>query len=224
MDFADRFVTVADPLAAFEQTYFELGALAVLAASYPDLTAFSLAGWRFQDLQRHVTELLHEYAAVAEGVEYSPPIHVEWGLAMATAANRARTAFRRRGYVAERAPTPIGIQPGSVVVQHVVNELTVHCWDLATMMNRRNFFPDWLPERCQLSWQAFFDTYGRPAHNFDPEQPAPPDATPTTRLAAYLGRKIPDLPVVLIRPGETPEVRNLLYQKLGRVPRSRSPF
>jgi uncharacterized protein (TIGR03086 family) len=222
MDFADRYVTVADPLAAFDQTLFELAGLAMLAGSDIMPVTNPLAGWSFDQLLRHITELLHENAALAEGVEYSPPIHVEWAMAITGAGVRARSAFRRRGYVVERAPTPLGIHPGSVVIQHVVNELAVHCWDLATSLNRRNHFPDWLPERCQASWQVFFDTYGRPAHNFEPEQPAPPDATATTRLAAYLGRKIPDMPVVLVRPGETADDRKRAHQRRTRAPRGRS--
>ncbi len=210
MDFAHRYVTVADPLTAFKETCFELAGLSFACRFREGPKVVPLQGWGVDELQRHIVELLHESAAVAEGDgEMAPHLGDDYLSALSRGLSRAHKAFHRRGYLGERRPTPIGLQPGAVVVQHVVNELVVHTWDLATSMNVRLKYPDWLPERSLLSWQAFFDTFGRPAHNFDPEQPAPPNATAATKLAAYLGRKVPDIPAVVSSPGAPPRLSAL---------------
>src|SRR5688572_30816224 len=201
MNFADRFVTVANPLAAYKEIHIDLGATRVAAAIVGSISADPvgepLRGWSFDALLHHVDEFLFEVAAAvgAEPADAWPPgpsVHRD-------SATRLFRAFHRPGYVGERRPTPLGIQPGAVMIQYVINELAAHSWDFSTALNRRNQLPDWLVERSLLSWQVFFETFGRPAAHFDPERPAPPNATAATRLAAFLGREIPDSPVVLWR-------------------------
>ncbi len=203
MDFADRFVTVANPLKAFTEAYTDLiGAklVAQMIGSFStDPIVVPVRGWSLDALLRHLNEFLLEIAAAVEEPGVAETLDVE---EFHSGAMRVYRAFHRPHYVGERRPTPLGVQPGSVMIQYVINELVAHSWDFTTAINRRNRLPDWLAERCLLSWQVFFETFGRPAEHFDPERPPPPNPTVLTRLAAYLGREVPDTPVVLWRDPE----------------------
>jgi hypothetical protein len=77
-------------------------------------------------------------------------------------------------------------------VQHVVNELIVHGWDLARGTGQgADIAPAWAGD-CLRSWEAFFAEYPREqlTYNFGPEREAPVVASPTDRVAAYLGRRV----------------------------------
>jgi hypothetical protein len=194
MDFADRFVTVAKPLVAFDQVHIDLVALRIgtmLASTRLSTIHVPIRGWSLDALLHHIDEFLNE---VTVAVDAPAGLMEREG-----SLNRLHKAFHRPGYVHERGPTPLGIQPGAVMIQYVVNELVAHSWDLSTAINSRCLLPDWLVERCLLSWKVYFDTFGRPAEHFDPEREAPPNASAATILAAFLGREIPDTPMVLWR-------------------------
>lgn len=199
MSFADRFVTVANPLAAYKEVHVDLVAsrltATIIASIRDDPIRVPVRGWSPDALLHHLDEFLHEVVAEVEPELPDPWAHVQ----RESSSIRLFKAFHRPGYVGERGPTPLGIQPGAVMIQYVINELAAHSWDFSTAINRRNCLPDWLAERALLSWKVFFETFGRPAKHFDPERPAPPNATAATRLAAFLGREIPDSPVVLWR-------------------------
>lgn len=189
--FADRYVTVADPLKIFDDVYIQVIAVVFASTVLKKITP-PPGDWTFERLQLHFVEILAEYGALAAGE--APPSEVEptddLNKAFAAAGRKARNAFKRPGYLHEVAETPLGPQPGSVVVQHVINELVTHSWDMGRCLDRTPKFPDWLPERCQLSWSVFFEEYGRPEVNFEPEQVAPAGASSLDRLAAFLGRKV----------------------------------
>jgi uncharacterized protein (TIGR03086 family) len=188
IDFADRYVTLPDPLDAYDEAIYEVTGLLFGAMNHPGAPTGS---WSFDDLRQHVVQLCDQYAALAEGVAEPPPDRgTDYVLAFGDAARRARHAFRQPDYLYAREETPIGLMPGSATVQHVVNELVVHAWDIAHAIGREVRVPDDIIDRCRLSWQVYFETYGRPEFNFDPEKPAPPDASAADRLAAYLGRTV----------------------------------
>ena len=100
----------------------------------------------------------------------------------------ARVAFARPGYLDTVAATPIGAQPGAVLLQHVVNELLMHACDLAAVLGETPDLPDELYGRSEASWAAFFAEFGRPASDFAAARPAAEQATAAERLGAYLGR------------------------------------
>jgi uncharacterized protein (TIGR03086 family) len=181
-DFATRYVTLPDPLGAFDDVYYEVTGLLFAAGQHPEAPDWLLS---------HVVELCDEYAAVAEGSPEPPPDRgADHVAAFAEAGRRARHAFREEDYLESDHLTPIGILPGSVTVQHVVNELVAHAWDIAHAIGAELHLPDELFDRVQESWQVFFETFGRPELNFEPEQLAPEDASAADRLAAYLGRTV----------------------------------
>jgi len=187
-DFADRYVTLPDPVDAFDEAYYDITGLMFASMNHPGAP---MGSWSFDRLREHIVQVCDEYAALAEGVvEPVPDRGTDYVQAFSDAARRARHAFLQPDYLHAREETPIGLMPGSATVQHVVNELVSHGWDLAHAMGTQIRVPDDIIDRCRMSWEVFFETFGRPAFNFDPEQPAPPGACAADRLAAYLGRPI----------------------------------
>jgi uncharacterized protein (TIGR03086 family) len=77
------------------------------------------------------------------------------------------------------------------MVQHVINELLVHGWDLAKATGQPTAPATDLAEEALLVVHAWF---GNPRQTpetwFAPQQPAPPGASAADRLAAYLGRVV----------------------------------
>ncbi len=196
-DFADRYVTIDDPIPAFDQVVEAVAALLAAADEASAPNAAMPLDWSFDRLRYHFVETLERYTAVADGgpepaegspVTDHPPHSATDFLAAAT---RARRAFSRPDVINGVLHTQIGPQAGRVVFQHVLNELVIsHAWDLARALDRQVMLPHALVEQCQASWRQFFSEFGRPAVNVEPECPVPANASATDRLAAYLGRPV----------------------------------
>ncbi|WP_186316123.1 TIGR03086 family metal-binding protein [Catellatospora sichuanensis] len=186
----DGYLTLDDPPAAYDTITAEVGALAGTVPPQRMDDPTPCADWTVRRLLRHLAFIHDRYATLAEGApppdeepDYPDPV-----AAFGEHAARARVAFRRPGYLTEVAPTPIGPQPGAVTVQHVVNELTVHGWDLARALGASTDLSPELARRALASWRSFLDDMPRTGDPFGPERPAPAGATEADRLAAYLGR------------------------------------
>jgi len=194
-DFADRYVTLTDPLRAYDDVVEAVRLLAERTSPAQYAAPTPCSAWTVLDVLNHLVETLDRYGALARGVPpvegevcvYENPIEMFPAMAAST-----RAAFAVRGYLDEVAPTPIGEQPGRSVVQHVVNELIVHGWDLARGTGQgSDIAPAWAGPALR-SWEAFFAEYPREGltFNFGAEQLPPGDASPTDRVAAYLGREV----------------------------------
>lgn len=194
-DFADRYVTVDDPLRAFDDV---VEAVRLLVEKTPGdrLDAPTpCSDWPVRVVLDHLVETLDTYGALARGVQptegglssYDDPA----GMFPAMAAS-TRAAFAVPGYLETVAPTPIGDQPGKAVVQHVINELVVHGWDLGRGSGQGGDVAPAYAGAVLRSWQAFFAEFPREqlAFNFGPPNPAWETATGTDKVAAYMGRTL----------------------------------
>ncbi|HZE38454.1 MAG TPA: TIGR03086 family metal-binding protein [Stackebrandtia sp.] len=152
--------------------------------------------WNVRQLLCHLVFINERYAIVAEREATPPfeqPTYPDVGAAFATWSARAREAFRQPGFLGEVMPTPIGEQSGSVVVQHVLNELVAHSWDLARGLGEpTDLVPD-LAEAALRSWKVAFAEFGEPPRTpsvIDTVKPVPANASAADRLAAWLGREV----------------------------------
>lgn len=186
----DGYLTLDEPLAAYDRITAEVGALACTVTPQQMGDPTPCDGWTVRRLLRHLAFINDRYATLAEGapIPEDEPDYTDPVAAFAGHAARARAAFGRPGYLTEVAPTPIGPQPGAVTVQHVVNELTTHGWDLARALGTSTDVAPDLARRVLASWRAFLDGRPRDGGPFGAERPAPAGATEADRLAAYLGR------------------------------------
>ncbi|GIG65757.1 TIGR03086 family metal-binding protein [Phytomonospora endophytica] len=191
-DFADRYVTEPDPMAAYERLVDTVEAL--LASVRPEQMddPTPCGDWDVRRVIAHLADTTDVYATLASTGEIpeDTPTYEDPIAAFPIQAARAREAFNAPGYLTEVRPTPIGPQPGSVAVQHVVNELLTHSWDLAKGLGTStDLVPD-IATRSLESWKVFFADYPREAmgFNFDEEHETAEGMTEADRVAAYLGR------------------------------------
>ena len=193
-DFVERYATLADPLAAYDETVAAVGAVVRATGIDQFVRPTPCGDWDVHRILDHLVETMDIYGDLARGRQpqefeerrYDDPV-----AAFDVIAGRTRSAFAAAGYLDTVAETPIGLQPGRVVVQHVVNELVAHGWDLARGTGQdANLVPD-IAADVLASWQAFLGTWDRAGNsNFGDEQPAPDGATAADRVAAYLGRVV----------------------------------
>jgi uncharacterized protein (TIGR03086 family) len=66
----------------------------------------------------------------------------------------------------------------------------MHSWDLHRSQGRSVELPDELLALCRALVESAPEDMLRRPGGFGPAQPAPPDATPTARLMAFLGRSV----------------------------------
>ncbi|NUT37864.1 MAG: TIGR03086 family protein [Hamadaea sp.] len=194
-DFAERYVTVDDPLRAYDDVVEAVRLLVEQTPADRFGATTPCSDWSVRMILDHLVETLDSYGALARGVppaegvlaSYEDPVGTFPAMAAST-----RAAFAVPGFLATVAPTPIGELPGKAVVQHVINELVVHGWDLARGSGRGGDVTPAYADAVLRSWQAFFADFPREelAFNFGPANPAWESAVGTDRVAAYLGRPL----------------------------------
>jgi uncharacterized protein (TIGR03086 family) len=151
--------------------------------------------WRVHDLLNHLVLVNLVYVAKIEERpapdESADVLGDDPAGAFRASADLARVAFSRPGVLDLPCALPWGSVPGYVIVQHVVNELVVHGWDLAKATRQStDLVPD-IAAEALAAWRAWLG--GRPRHDggmFAPPRPAPVNACAADRLAAYLGREL----------------------------------
>jgi uncharacterized protein (TIGR03086 family) len=193
-DFVDRYATLADPIAAYDEVVVTVGGLVERTSVDQFRLPTPCDGWTVRKILDHLVEVVDMYGDLARGVmpqegeerHYDDPV-----AAFPVMAGRTRSAFAAPGYLDTVADTPIGAQPGRAVVQHVVNELVTHGWDLARATGQGTNLVPRIATAVLASWQAFLGRWDRADNpNFAAERLAPAGATPADRVAAYLGRAV----------------------------------
>jgi uncharacterized protein (TIGR03086 family) len=194
-NFATRFVTTCDVLSGYDQVVAYVERL-IGQASERYTAPTPCAQWTVRDLVCHLAFVNHRYAEVAEESEHPPfsqRSYPDPAAAFGEWAQRARVAFRQPGFLDKVITTPIGAQPGAVVVQHVLNELLVHGWDLAKALGQpTDFLPD-LARQSLTSWREVYTEMGEPPRSpatIDTPRAVTGSATSLDQLAAYMGRDI----------------------------------
>ncbi|MGW1792198.1 TIGR03086 family metal-binding protein [Streptomyces tubercidicus] len=149
------------------------------------------AGWTVRQLLGHMVWENLMATSIAEGTPRTDHTADHLGddhrAAFVDSVDAARTAFTGSGML-HRTYGPYEA-PGAMIVQQVVVELLAHGWDLA----RATGAPTGLaPETAAETLAAARRIYGAAPRtegsSFAPERPAPPGASATDRLAAFLGR------------------------------------
>jgi uncharacterized protein (TIGR03086 family) len=102
-----------------------------------------------------------------------------------------RAAFAELGVLERVVPTPLGEQQASFYVHMRINELLAHGWDIAAATGQSTDLAPELAEEALAMWQARLGDKPRDGMPFGPARPAPADATAADRLAAFLGRAVP---------------------------------
>ncbi|PZR79685.1 MAG: TIGR03086 family protein [Candidatus Aeolococcus gillhamiae] len=150
------------------------------------------AGWDVQALLDHLVSVNCVYGALIRGDP--PPRHDPRHVprtGFGYTGGDLLEAFSAPGALQRGVATPLGELPGSVLAQHVVNELVVHGWDLARTLGQPT---DLVPEVAShvlatlTEWKPIFRHLGEACQG--DEQPAPHGAAALDRVAAILGRTV----------------------------------
>jgi uncharacterized protein (TIGR03086 family) len=193
-DFVVRYVTLSDPLAAYDAVVAAVGELVAKTSIDQYAAPTPCDDWTVHKIVDHLVETMDVYGDLARGImpqEGEERRYDDPAAAYATIAAKTRAAFASPGYLDAVADTPIGPQPGRVVVQHVVNELVTHGWDLARGTGQDCDLVPPIAEAVLASWRAFLGGVDRAEMiNFEAERTAPAGATAADRVAAYLGRSV----------------------------------
>jgi uncharacterized protein (TIGR03086 family) len=157
--------------------------------------------WTVRQLVNHLVLGMNWFAGIALGEHTGRPSPearaTDWLRddprgAFAAAVTRMLDAFSAPGFAEKTFATPIGDNPGTVLVEMRTTELLVHGWDLARATGQdSSALPQDTAERTLQDVRTRFGGAPRqPGGMFGTEQPAPAEALATDRLAAFLGRPI----------------------------------
>lgn len=148
-----------------------------------------------KSLLNHVIAGNRRFTAIAEGAPAtSVPAMGDFFTDDAVAPYRESAAALSAAWadpaaLERTAQLPFGDFPGEFALGIHVVEAVVHTWDLAKATGQPT---DIDPELCDAAWQRTKDldeTFRGPGRPFGPPVAPPPDATPTERLVAWLGRQ-----------------------------------
>jgi uncharacterized protein (TIGR03086 family) len=105
------------------------------------------------------------------------------------ASSEMLKAWREPGALDRTVQTLLGAMPAQMLIGMLTMDNLVHGWDLARATGQsENLDPEMATQILGMVRQANLPRgEGAP---FKPEQPAPPDAIPEQKLAAYLGRTV----------------------------------
>jgi uncharacterized protein (TIGR03086 family) len=183
------------PEAVLDQLHRALDAFGALVDGVPDgawASTTPCPGWTVADLVGHVVTGNHLFAAALEGGD-PPPSGEPRPAAYRESATALRSAFVRPGALERDVSIPAGTMPAAVALHIRITELLVHGWDLARATGRSTaVLPDDLAARELEFTRGALDRLPPGRSPFAPPQPAPDDAPAIDRLAALLGRALPD--------------------------------
>jgi len=155
--------------------------------------------WTVRDVIKHITGGATMFAVCVE--EGSVPDDLLGKLmggdnlgddfvgAWEAASGRALAAFEAPGALDKMVKLPFGEMPAGVAINIAVFDVLTHAADIASATNQTIEDTDLIETALEVGHQMISPDLRVPGV-FDPEQPAPEDATPTVRLLAFAGRKV----------------------------------
>jgi uncharacterized protein (TIGR03086 family) len=154
-------------------------------------------GWDVRTLLGHILAVVRraalagdgEPAASADVVDVRPDTVVR---AFDTAAAQARSAWDRPAALTGAVAGPWGRLPAPVALSGFVLELTAHAWDLAAGIGDRRPLDPELATTALGAAVRLVPPELRDGRAFGPPVAAPSGADAGARLAAYLGRRLPE--------------------------------
>lgn len=156
----------------------------------------NLEDWSLRDVVGHATGSATKMVTLIEGgkVRGGPSDPADW-VCDDPAARLRELATRLRDVLAgadlnAMRPSPMGEAPLHQVLGFPVSDLAVHSWDLHRSQGRTVELPDGLLALCRGLVESAPENMLRRPGGFGPARPAPPGATPTAALMAYLGRSV----------------------------------
>lgn len=156
----------------------------------------NLEGWSLRDLVGHVTGSAAKVATLVEDGEIwdrpSPPS--DWicddpAARLRELATRLKDALPSADLDGMRT-SPEGEVPLRRALTYPVADLAMHAWDIHRSQGRLIELPAGLLGLCRGLVESVPEGMLRRPGGFGPARTAPPEATPTARLMAFVGRSV----------------------------------
>ncbi|MET9399118.1 TIGR03086 family metal-binding protein [Kitasatospora sp. NPDC002965] len=145
----------------------------------------------------HVVGGIHRFAYLGEGGRSEDVAAMTgdladdaWPAALDRARTRATAAWAEDARLDRSTAAPWGEVPGRAAVGGYILETVTHSWDISRALGSTVPLDERLAETALAIAEAVLPTGPREGAPFGPDLPAPADADPYTRLAAFLGREV----------------------------------
>lgn len=154
------------------------------------------AEWDVAALIDHMVGAHHWARSAMEGVEQTETgegsAQGDFVTAYREAGAASVAAFAEEGAMGRTVDMGMGPMPAGSLLGLALTDTFVHAWDLATAIGEDNDLDREIAERILVTARAHTPDAMRSEDGamFGFEQPAPADAPPATKLAAFLGRKV----------------------------------
>jgi uncharacterized protein (TIGR03086 family) len=152
------------------------------------------AGWTVRDLINHMVTGNLLFTAIVTGeprpdrtADHLGADHVA---AFRDSVIRLSEAFAKHDVLSGTYATPMGEGPGALLVSMRFNEMVLHAWDVAKATGQSTDLDRDLATASLSSFEAATFLPRGEGKPFAEPKPAPPDATPADRLAAFMGRQV----------------------------------
>ena len=156
----------------------------------------NLEGWTVSELVGHATGSTAKILTLVEGGEISraPSEPADWvcedrAARLSDLAARLHDALPNADLNAMR-PSPQGDVPAHRALTFPIADLAIHSWDVHRSVGRMVELPDDVLAFCQGFVDSLPEEALRQPGAIGPAKPAPPDASATARLMAFLGRAL----------------------------------
>jgi len=179
-----------DPLVAHQRAQDAFGSVLSGTADEQLESPTPCTEWRVRDLIGHV---IAGNQRVAEGRQsYSPASEsvAELVAVHAASAADAQAVFASPDGLVRTYELSFGVVPGSVMIGMRTADVLTHAWDLAraTGQPTEGIDQELAAELLAASRDRVDASMRGPGKPFGDEQPCGPEASPSDRLAAFLGR------------------------------------
>ncbi|MDH4145228.1 MAG: TIGR03086 family metal-binding protein [Acidimicrobiia bacterium] len=178
-----------DTLAALEQTFARTEQLlsGTTAAQLGDPTPCK--GWTVRELVEHLTAVVAGMgAAVSGSAPAAFAVEGDLGKGFAPIAAATLAAWRSPGALEATVDAGAGAMPGSVYLGINLLDTAGHAWDLAKATGQDTELPAGAAQVALECARQIVSDEIRPGR-FDAAVAVGADASPTTQLAAFLGRQ-----------------------------------
>jgi uncharacterized protein (TIGR03086 family) len=156
----------------------------------------NLDGWSVRELIGHATGSAAKIVALVadQPLWAGPSKPQDWvcedpAAKLRELATRLEEALPAADFDAMRT-SPQGEVPLRRALTFPVSDVAIHSWDVQRSLGRPAELPEDLLGLCRALVESMPQEALRRPGGFGPAQPFPPDATPTSRLMAYLGRSV----------------------------------
>jgi len=149
-------------------------------------------GWTVRDLLEHIVHIESTVSKVVnpdKPVPSSDPTDTTWATVYETGLNHIRALLDEPGILDQTRTTFFGEMTAGEFVTRFLSEFLVHGWDLAKATGQNVEGPADLSERVYQAAVVSNPAERRNPKAFGAPVEPPAEAGPTTKLAAWLGRK-----------------------------------